>query len=110
MKRKLISLTGFKGFTSQLHEGEALAVCIDTGEPTMTLLRNEAIFGIVDTIDASTIIGFFAIPDPTKSARHIETDDSPIITNVRRPIEDLVLAAIQMGVPAIELYYRTFSR
>lgn len=100
--RKLFSFTGYDGFTCQLCDYEVLAVRFSSEAGIVTRVLadcNEFENLVYKQLDGVHLLGFFAIPDYSKKETVSQQDQSEeepnIITTIRRPVEDLVFAAIR---------------
>lgn len=113
--RKLISISGYWGFVAQLKVGERLVVKhkTQTGEFKVTELGDEDTFERVvqHKLRAQEIGGFYAVaekipqvlasPSAAPSSEMWRVDS--VFLNVYRPVEQLVMGAIDLKVPAISL-------
>lgn len=106
--RKLISLSGYSGFVTQLRPGEIL-VLEYTGEYSVEIIQidNELQFErLVYGLDGHDIRGFWsshpsffwgASVQSFSIATPYEEDELTFKTSVHRPVEDLVLGSIVQG-------------
>lgn len=107
--RRLISLTGFPGFQSQLEKHEVLVVQYegpaDRGLITIEIETESHFNNLVYGLDGSDLYGFWAMPRTEllammaeKRSRFIYDDDCiDIRSTISRPVEELVLRSVTHG-------------
>lgn len=110
-RRKLFSFTGYRGFIAQLAPDEVLIFEYSANARVLyKRLETYRDYKFTETVDAQCILGFWAyMQSATNRLAYSEPVDIRKYSkaysgsSVRRPVEDLVFAAIMSGVPAVSL-------
>ena len=100
--RKLISLSGFQGFVSQLLPQEKLAVEYRSEDTVVTeILEDSKKFEdlVYIRLQGSDILRFYALPIHTSKHIRVYYDLDFVPSTVHRPVEDLVLHLIDKHIP-----------